>query len=50
MKKLANLKGVKTLNLKEQKSVNGGGLNCNEPACSLQGGYCFGNRCIYWKL
>ncbi len=42
MKKLVNLKGVKTLNKNEQKSISGG--SCH--GCTQQGGQCcitFGN-------
>jgi len=33
MKKLANLKGVKTLNRIEQKSINGGDPPCSYHVC-----------------
>ncbi len=42
MKKLANLNGVKSLNKKEQRSINGGGGSCGDkiclPICGYTGG------------
>ncbi len=54
MKKLANLKGVKALNKKQQKEINGGFCYgcCNSPnpntGCEYLGGNycCYNRRCV----
>jgi len=48
MKKLSNLKGVKTLNKKEQQNINGGGFGCpiySSQECITCGGYPLSNGC-----
>ncbi len=45
MKKLINLKGVVTLDIAQQKEVNGASLTCNSNCFGRRGRCFFGGHC-----